>query len=173
MRGRNSLRNKIRSELACVDQRIVIFFAFFCLFIGILSAFVAGGFNIYDELYLPDFAPPGFVFPIIWSVLYLLIGAASGIVTATREKSLCHIKLRGLFYFGVMLVLNFLWAPAFFGCGLFFVGLVIICAMLVLSFFCLLCYSNISLASALIMLVYMTWLMYAAYLNLAILFLNA
>lgn len=166
------LRNKIKSELACIDLRIVIFCALFCLFVGILSAFVAGGFFIYDELCLPDFAPPGFVFPIIWSALYLLIGAASGIVIATRERSLYTIKLRGLFYFSVMLVLNFLWAPAFFGCGLFFVGLVIICAMLVLTFFCLLCYSNISFVSALAIFVYMLWLLYAAYLNLAILFLN-
>jgi tryptophan-rich sensory protein len=150
----------------------VIFCALFCLFVGILSAFVAGGFYIYDELCLPESAPPGFVFPIIWSVLYLLIGAASGVVIATRERSLYTIKLRGIFYFCVMLALNFLWAPAFFGGGLFFVGFVIICAMLVLSFFVLLCYSNISLLSALVIFVYMLWLLYAAYLNLAILFLN-
>ncbi|MBQ7821551.1 MAG: tryptophan-rich sensory protein [Clostridia bacterium] len=172
-RVKSTLKNRVRSELGAIDLRVVIVSAVICLILGILSAFAAGGFDMYGQIYLPASAPPAFIFPIIWSVLYLLIGAATGIVIASHDKCFDVQKKRGLLYFAVMFALNLIWAPVFFGCGLFFVGFVIICAMIVLTFFVLLCYSNISFVSAAIIFIYWLWLLFAAYLNLAILFLNS
>ena len=167
-----SFKNRIRSELCQIDFRIVIVFAVFSLLLGIISALIAGNFDFYEELCLPNSAPPAFLFPIIWSILYLLIGSAAGIVAASRDKCFKTQKSRGLLYFAVMFALNLIWAPIFFGCGLFFVGFVIICAMIVLTFFVIVCFSNVSFVSAVIMTLYWLWLLFAAYLNLAILFLN-
>ncbi len=174
MSGRTccTLKNKIRSSLCALDLRIVLTGALVCLLLGILSAFAAGGFELYGTLCLPLSAPDAFIFPVIWSIMYLLIGAASGIVIASRDKCYGVQRRRGLFYFTVMLMLNLMWAPAFFGCGLFFVGFVMICAMIIFTFFILLCYSNINFISAALIFIYWLWLLYAAYLNLAILFLN-
>lgn len=171
-RLRCSLKNKILCELSCVNFKVVIIFSVVCLILGILSAFVAGGFDLYGSLCLPASAPPSFVFPIIWSVLYLLIGAATGIVVLTCDKCYGVSKARGLLYFTVMFLLNLLWSPIFFGCQLFFVAFVVLCAMIVLTFFVILCYSNISFVCGLIMFIYQLWLLFAAYLNLAIIFLN-
>lgn len=167
-----SFKNKIRSELCLIDFRIVIVFAVFSLLLGIVSALIAENFDFFEELCLPDSTPPAFLFPIIWSILYLLIGAAAGIVALSRDRCFKIQKSRGLLYFAVMFALNLIWAPIFFGCGLFFVAFVIICAMIVLTFFVIICFSNVSFVSSVIMLVYWLWLLFSAYLNLAILFLN-
>ncbi len=171
-RRKCSLKNKIRSEICSLDFKIVIASAVVCLLLGVVSAFIAGGFELYGSLCLPASAPPSFVFPIIWSILYLLIGGASGIVISSCDKCVSVSKSRGLLYFIVMFALNFIWAPLFFGAELFFVAFVVVCAMIVLTFFVILCYSNISFISAFIMFVYWLWLLFAAYLNLAIIFLN-
>lgn len=167
-----SLKNKLHSELCGTDIRAAAVFAALCLILGILSAFVSGSFDAYDELCLPEAAPPAFVFPIIWSVLYLLIGGATGLVVASCDRCLSVQKSRGLVYFFAMLALNLLWSPVFFGGEMYFVAFVIVCAIAALTFFTLLCYSNISVISTFIMLAYLIWVIFAAYLNLAILFLN-
>lgn len=169
---RCSVKNRIKSELYATDMKIVLILAVLCLVLGILSAFVAGGFDLYSELCLPDAAMPGFVFPLVWSVLYLSIGAASGMVIASKDKCLAMWRRKGLAYFFAMLALNLMWAPTFFGAGMLFIAFVIICAMLPLTFFTLLCYGNVTFVGGIVMLVYLLWLIFTAYLNLAILFLN-
>ncbi|MBE6605487.1 MAG: tryptophan-rich sensory protein [Ruminococcaceae bacterium] len=168
-----SLKNKLLCEMSSFNLKTVVLCAILCLVLGIISGFVSGGFDLYSNLCLPQAAPPAFVFPIIWSILYVLIGAATGIIISNRDKCFKVSKSRGLLYFGVMFLLNLLWSPIFFGAELFFVALVVLVAMIVLTFFVVLCYSNISFISALIMFIYWLWLFFAAYLNLAIIFLNS
>ncbi len=140
--------------------------------LGFISASIAGNFSLYSTLCLPAFAPPAFAFPIIWTILYILIGAATGIVISTKDKCVAVQRSKGLLYFAVMFLLNLAWSPIFFGAELFFIAFVVICAMIALTFFVILCYSNISFISAAIMFIYWLWLTFAAYLNLSIIFLN-
>ena len=86
--GRNKLSLMIRAELCRIDFRCVIAGAVIVLACGVLSALAAGSTVAYYELVKPRFAPPRFVFPIVWTILYLLIGGAAGAVACVKERAL-------------------------------------------------------------------------------------
>ena len=71
-----------------------------------------------------------------------------------------------------MMIFNFVWSPLFFAAEAYFAAFCAIIMMIILSFFATLCFFRIYIVSALAMAVYMLWLFYAAYLNLAIIILN-
>ncbi len=154
-------------------MRLPTIFAAFFLVLGIMSAAFTNNFGLYRELCLPDFVPSHFMFPIIWSVVYILLGFSFGLVISKREKCTQALKNKAFKYFIAMLALNLLYSPLFFDCKLFFVGFLCICAMIFLSFFSVLYFSSFNYVSGIIMTVYLFWLLYCAYLNLAIIFLNS
>ena len=75
------------------------------LAVGGLSALVSGGMTGYPALIQPPFSPPGWIFPVVWTVLYLLMGWASCRVSASdapREK-----KLQALTVYALQLLVKF------------------------------------------------------------------
>jgi translocator protein len=85
------------------------------LLLGMASGWLAGsgyGDRWFDALAKPAFMPPGWVFPVAWTILYLLTGAAAGLVVATEPSP---ARTRALRRFAVQLVLNLAWSPLFFG----------------------------------------------------------
>lgn len=167
-----NLKNKICSELANTDMRVPIVFAVICFILGILSAVFTSKFELYEILCLPDASIPGFMFVIIWSIIYLAIGLAFGLVVSKRDRCSGKIRRKACLYFVAMLLINLFYAPLFFDCELFFIGFIMICAMIFLTFFIILFFCSLSHLGGIIMIIYWLWLLYSAYLNLAILFLN-
>ena len=162
----------IRSELARIDFRCVIAGAVIILLCGFLSALAGGPTESYRELVKPSWAPPAFLFPVIWTVLYILIGGAAGAVCCTCDRSLENDKLKGLLFFVIMMVFNFIWSPLFFGAGAYFAAFIAIVMMIILTFFIICFFGRIYKVAAAVMGVYLAWLFFAAYLNLAIIILN-
>ena len=81
------------------------------LAVGGLSALVSGGTDAYREMNQPPLSPPGWIFPVVWAVLYLLMGYASYLVlTSGAPKK--DIRRAWLLY-GLQLLANFLWSPLF------------------------------------------------------------
>ena len=79
---------------------------------GGLGTLLSGGMDTYGKLNQPPLSPPGWVFPIVWSILYLLMGYASYriyVSEADRED-----KRKALTFYGIQLFLNFLWPVVFF-----------------------------------------------------------
>ena len=81
------------------------------LTVGGLSALAtAGNMNIYDKINPPPLAPPGWLFPVVWTVLFLLMGVSAARVFTSKS----HKKDDALFVYAVSLVLNFSWNIFFF-----------------------------------------------------------
>lgn len=162
----------VRSELSRIDFRCVIAGAVIILLCGALSALVAGSTELYRELERPKFSPPAFLFPIIWTVIYILIGGAAGAVTCVCERACDANKYKGLLFFIIMMVFNFIWSPLFFGAGAFFAAFCAIIMMIILTFFTICFFARIYKVAAAAMIIYLAWLFFAAYLNLGIIILN-
>ena len=124
----------------------------------------------YAALEKPAATPPSYLFGIVWPILYVLIGAAGGLVWAAKRHP---ARRRALFWFGLQLVLNFAWTPVFFGLQQVQAGLGIILAMNVAAIVATIRMGSVRSLAAWLMLPYLLWIAYAAVLNFRIWQLNA
>lgn len=123
----------------------------------------------YQTINYPPLTPPSWVFPLAWTALYTMIFLSFVLFAVKRtEKS----KLWGYVLFFGQLVLNLLWPPVFFGLHKIFWGLVIITILDILVFFNIKEFYKISKKSALFLIPYLLWLLFATYLTAGIFILN-
>lgn len=142
------------------------------LSIGLLSSFLFPNMrSIYSDLAKPFFAPPPIVFPIVWTILYILMGIASYKVYILKYE---HIDISSaLFVYSIQLLLNFFWTILFFGFrlyGLAFLEIILLTIFLILTIKRF--YNKAGLNTALLLLPYLIWLIYAGVLNFFIWMLN-
>lgn len=140
------------------------------LAVGGLSALLSGGMDSYQNLNQPPLAPPGWVFPVVWTVLYLLMGYASyRVLTSGTDPQ--EIK-KALVLYGVQLLLNFLWSPVFFGLQWRLLAFFILVAMWVFIYLTIRAFSKIDEVAGDLLLPYILWVTFAGYLNLGVYILN-
>jgi len=140
------------------------------LAVGGLSALLSGGMDTYQTLIRPPLSPPGWVFPVVWSVLYLLMGYASyRVLTSGRSRE--EIK-NALILYGGQLLLNFLWSPVFFGLQWRLLALFILIGMWVMIFLTMRAFCKIDERAGDLLLPYILWVTFAGYLNLGVYLLN-
>lgn len=141
------------------------------LLIGIASSILTRDMMIeYGNLNKPFLAPPTIVFPIAWTILYLLMGFGAAIIYSKEEYS--TYRSTGLVLHVVQLILNFFWSIIFFNMGQYvfaFIWLIILW-LVVLSM--IMNYKKISKTAFVLNVPYIVWLTFAAYLNLAVAILN-
>jgi tryptophan-rich sensory protein len=133
--------------------------------LGFLSGEVAGsgyGNAWFDALDKPEAMPPGWVFGAAWSILYLLLGVALALVLAAPPA---RARTAGLAFFAAQLALNYLWSPVFFAMHEVGLAFTILMAMLVLSIVTTALFRRVRAAAALLMLPYLAWLCFAAWLT--------
>ena len=137
---------------------------------GGLSAFLAGGMDIYKTINQPPLSPPGWVFPVVWTVLYLLMGEASyRVLVSGAEES----KIRkALTVYGVQLLLNVLWSPLFFRFQWFLAAFILLLALLFAIFITMRRFTAIDERAADLLIPYFLWVTFAGYLNLGVFLLN-
>lgn len=140
------------------------------LAIGGLSALVSGGMSGYDMLVQPPLSPPGWVFPVVWTVLYLLMGWASCRVLhsdAPRKE-----KLQALTVYALQLTANFLWSPVFFRLEMRLLAFMILVLLWLLICLTIHKFSAIDEKAGDLLLPYILWATFAGYLNLGTYLLN-
>ena len=118
----------------------------------------------------PPLSPPGWVFPVVWTVLYLLMGWASFLVWKSDAPQV--EKTRALGLYGVQLAVNFAWPLLFFRAGLYGFALVWLVILLVLVAETMLAFGRIDRRAAWLLAPYFLWLLFAAYLNAGVWLLN-
>ncbi len=134
---------------------------------GGIIAFLISNFMDYQTLQKPNIAPPSTVFPIVWTIIYILMGISYGIL---EDKKLHDTKTRKIYY--IQLVVNALWSIIFFILKwrliafLWIIILGILIAVMIDEF-----YQKDKLAGIL-QLPYLLWVIFASYLNLSIYLLN-
>lgn len=123
----------------------------------------------YAALDKPPLTPPGFVFPIAWSLLYLLMALAAWRATLAAPTG---ERLHTLWPFVAQLVANGLWSILFFGLhwmGLALLDLLLMWGLILLS---IRRFARVSPSAAWLLAPYLAWVSFAAYLNAAIWWLN-
>ena len=116
----------------------------------------------YAPLQKPSFQPPGWVFGVVWTTLYTLLGLALAIVL---QQPPSRERRDGLWLFGGQLALNFAWSPVFFGMHMIDVGLVVILTMVVMALAAARYFRRLSPLAGWLMLPYLLWLCLATALN--------
>ena len=137
------------------------------LALGGIVGFLISGSMDYDMLNQPPLSPPSILFPIVWTILYVLMGVSFGIL---RDKHLNDSNVKLIYY--VQLIVNLLWPIAFFVLKwrLFaFIWIVILDALVVLMIFT---FYKRDRTAALLQLPYLAWVLFASYLNLGVYILN-
>lgn len=118
----------------------------------------------------PSFNPPSWLFAPVWTLLYVLMGVAAGIVWS---KGFHHLWVKtALYHFGFQLILNAGWSIAFFGYQSPLAGLIIIIALIVLVLITFKWFKIVSTTAAYLLIPYILWIGFAAALNFEIWRLN-
>ena len=140
--------------------------------VGIISAAVTkDSMSVYEELNSPPLSPPSVIFPIVWSVLFVLMGISSAMVYIDRKKNPEAAK-KGLIWYAVSLFLNFSWSIIFFNMQAAFFALLVLIVLLYSIIRTILEYRKIKPIAAYLQIPYALWVIFAGYLNAGIWLLN-
>lgn len=138
--------------------------------VGGLSWLLSGGMGDYRTFNQPPLSPPGWVFPIVWTILYLLMGYSSyRIHTAGKPPALTQ---RALKLYGAQLALNFLWSIVFFGFEWYLAAFFVLVALWILILLTIRAFSTIDETAGDLLIPYLLWVTFAGYLNFGVYFLN-
>jgi len=141
------------------------------LLVGGLAAWLTrDSMSAFDQMNKPPLSPPGWLFPVVWTVLFLLMGVASWLVY--RANADVVEKKQALRIYLLQLIVNFFWSILFFNFGLCmaaFVWLVLLWGLVLLT---AVRFWRIAPTAGKLMIPYLLWVTFAGYLNLAICLLN-
>lgn len=137
--------------------------------VGVISSTFAGDIpGKYAELIKPFFAPPAFIFPIAWGILYFLMGISDYIV----KTSMCKNKSNAYFYYSAQLAVNFLWSIFFFGMEIRFFSFIWLILLIFLIILNIKSFYKIEKKAGILLIPYLIWCIYAAFLNFGLWYLN-
>ena len=138
--------------------------------VGILATLLSGGTDLYRTINQPPLSPPGWVFPVVWTALYLLMGEASyRVLTSGAQEQQIRSALTA---YGIQLALNFLWPLVFFGWQLYLPAFFVLVALWIAIFITLRRFSAIDDKAGDLLIPYLLWVTFAGYLNFGVFLLN-
>ena len=142
------------------------------LAVGGLSAFITrNNISIYGDIITPPLSPPSILFPIVWTVLFILMGISAAMIytdsSATKPQ-----KKSSLYTYALSLAVNFFWSIIFFNLRAFLFAFIWILLLLFLIIRTIMKYYKINPVAAYLQIPYVLWVTFAGYLNLAIWILN-
>ncbi len=141
------------------------------LSVGAVSGVISGGgMDGFSEMVKPPLSPPGWLFPIVWTVLFVLMGISSYLVASADVDT--SQKRVALIFYGIQLFFNFFWSIIFFNLELYLFAFIWLVILWVLILVTTILFWRISKLSGALMLPYLVWVTFAGYLNFAIYLLN-
>lgn len=151
-----------------VDYRTLLYSILVPVFLGSFVGFLTAPFNNYYNLKLPSFAPSGLVFPIVWTILYILMGISCYFII---ESNLDR-KNDALFIYGIQLLINLFWSIWFFVFQFYWLAFIWILLLIGFVVIMIKKFYEISKFSAYLQFPYLLWLLFASILNLFVCFFN-
>ena len=154
-----------------INWKILIVSTLIPLAVGWLSAlFTSDSMQGFDMIIKPPLSPPGWLFPVVWTILYTLMGIASYLVyTSNSPKDKVATALT---FYGIQLVVNFFWSLIFFNLEAYlfaFFWLVLLWVLIVVT---TVLFWRINRNAGILLIPYLLWVTFAGYLNYAIYLLN-
>ena len=128
------------------------------------------GMAVFAAVKKPPLSPPGWLFPIVWTLLYIMMGIASALVWSANISPLR--RDRALSFYTLQLTANFVWPLIFFGMEMYLVAALWLVLLWLLSAITTLLFYYIAPKAGKLMLPYMLWLSFALYLNVGVWILN-
>lgn len=127
---------------------------------------IAGGNNSgqYEQLYQPPLAPPGWVFPIVWTILFILMGIAAYLIYESASPE----KKEALGIYAAQLIANIGWSLIFFGLDAYLLAFAWILLLWYFIFLTWQSFRKINKTAGWLLVPYLAWVTFATYLNLAI-----
>lgn len=151
------------------NKRKLLAFIIFPLAVGAVAGILTrNSMTTYNSLNQPALSPPGWLFPVVWTILYILMGVSSYLVATSPSPK----KREALMLYALQLFLNFIWSPIFFGLGNYVLAFLVLIVLWYVVFKMIRIFFRVDPTAALLQIPYLLWLTFAAYLNLAIIFLN-
>ena len=121
----------------------------------------------YNYLVNPPLSPPSYLFPIVWSILYLLIGISYYIYRKNNNDDSLTIKL-----YYIQLILNYLWSIIFFTLKLRTLAVIWIIVLAITIIYLIIRFYKEERTSFYLLIPYILWVLFATYLNIGIVVLN-
>lgn len=138
--------------------------------IGVLSSIFSGNIGqIYKSFDKPTLSPPGWLFGIIWPVLFLLMGIAAYLIYQTR---MIRERKKAIRLYWIQLLVNFLWPIVFFRFEMYWISVVVILVLDILVLMATIWFCKLKKSAGYIMIPYLIWIIFATYLNIGIAVLN-
>lgn len=122
-----------------------------------------------EQIQKPPLSPPASLFPIVWTVLYILMGISAAMISLSPES---RERSRSLNLFVIQLILNFFWSPVFFNAQAFGIALLILILLWFSVLWMILSFAEVNKLAAFLQLPYLLWLTFAAYMNYGVWYLN-
>ena len=141
------------------------------LLVGGISAFLTrDSMSTFERVAKPPLSPPGWLFPVVWTILYILMGIASYLVNTSKgPKTLSDSALA---IYALQLVFNFFWSIIFFNMEAYLFAFIWLIALWLLILWTTVSFYKINKTAGLLMIPYLIWVAFAGYLNLGIYLLN-
>ena len=142
------------------------------LVVGILSALLTkDSMDVYQIINKPPLNPPMILFPVVWTILFVLMGISSAIVYKKRQanKTEAYGALR---IYGIQLVVNFFWSIIFCNMKAYLFAFIWLLLLWGLIITMIIKFKNIDLLAAYLQIPYFFWVTFAGYLNIMIYILN-
>ena len=137
---------------------------------GLSSLLTMGSMKAFAQLRQPPLSPPGWLFPVVWSVLYVLMGISAYLVYTARTAP--QIRFSALIAYGIMLIFNFVWPLLFFRLGMRLVAFIWLILLLGLVLLTASLFYQVRKIAGLLYIPYLAWMVFAGYLNFGVYWLN-
>lgn len=138
---------------------------------GLSSLLTKDNMQIYEQINKPALAPPMILFPIVWGILFVLMGISSAIVYEKRETDK-EASQEALKVYALQLAVNFFWTIIFFNMQAYLFAFIWLIVLWVLIVLMIIKFKKISPTAAYLQIPYLLWVTFAGYLTLMIYLLN-
>lgn len=138
---------------------------------GVAALLSGSGMKEFASLNQPPLTPPGWLFPVVWTILYVLMGTAYYMVNKAHGNSKLIAEANTVY--ALQLIANFIWPILFFGFGWYFVAFIWLVILWILILVTVFRFFAVSKKAAYLLVPYVLWVTFAGYLNLGIWWLNS
>lgn len=153
------------------NWKVYAFWVVLCELVGIVSGLLSReGIAVYNVIVAkPPFTPPAWIFPVVWTILFALMGISAARVSLSAPS---NARSWGLNVFIAQLVVNFFWPLFFFNLQVFGFAFIWLILLWILVAFTIYLFWKVDCADAWLLVPYLAWLTFAAVLNGAVWLMN-
>ncbi|MEE1065764.1 MAG: TspO/MBR family protein [Acutalibacteraceae bacterium] len=139
------------------------------LAVGTLAGLVTReGMQDYNNVIKPSLSPPDWLFPIVWTILYTLMGISTYLIYNKDD----NVNKTSFIIYAFQLAINFIWPILFFGFKAYLFAFIIIIILILLVSAMIFLFYKENIIAAKLQVPYLIWLLFAAYLNISVYLLN-